>query len=212
MPQLTELLTNYGEIAGIWFDGWWDKPYANWDLPTTFDLIHTLQPQALIGSNHHKAPFEGQDFQMFEQDLPGENSTGFEKETTISTLPLESCMTINKKSWGIDLIDTHNELKTTKELIHALAGAAGRNANLLLNVGPLADGTFPQDAKKQLLKIGSWLNKNGEAIYETSGGPLTPRAWGVTTQRENKIYVHLLSWNQMIFCGFRLKMYKTYII
>ena len=86
--QLTELLTNYGHIGGIWFDGWWDKPWADWDLDTTFNLIHTLQPHALIGSNHHNIPFEGQDFQMFEQDLPGQNDGGFEGETKISDLPL----------------------------------------------------------------------------------------------------------------------------
>jgi alpha-L-fucosidase len=192
--QLTELLTNYGHIAGIWFDGWWDKPEAQWDLPTTFDMIHRLQPHALIGSNHHNAPFEGQDFQMFEQDLPGECTAGFEKDTSISQLPLESCVTINKLAWGIDLIDRHNGLKTTKQVMNDLVGAAGRNANLLLNVGPLADGTFPRDVVTRLSEVGAWLEKYGESIYATHGGPLQPRVWGVTTQRDNKIYVHLLNW------------------
>ena len=69
--QLHELLTNYGDIAGIWFDGWWDKPDADWQLDKTYALIHQLQPQALIGSNHHQRPNPGEDFQMFEKDLPG---------------------------------------------------------------------------------------------------------------------------------------------
>jgi len=192
--QLTELLTNYGDIAGIWFDGWWDKPDANWDLSTTFDLIHTLQPHALIGSNHHNTPFEGQDFQMFEQDLPGEANREFEKDTKISELPLESCVTIQKYSWGINLLDRYDATRSTKELIADLVGAAGRNTNLLLNVGPLSDGTFPRDAIERLKEMGQWLDKYGESIYHTNGGPLSPRSWGVTTQRDNKIYVHLLKW------------------
>ena len=69
--QLRELLTNYGEIGGIWFDGMWDKPDADWRLAKTYGLIHSLQPAALVGSNHHLKPFDGEDFQMFEKDLPG---------------------------------------------------------------------------------------------------------------------------------------------
>src|SRR4051812_42192435 len=65
--QLTELLTNYGEIGGIWFDGMWDKKDADWRLNKTYSLIHKLQPATLVGSNHHRAPYEGEDFQMFEK-------------------------------------------------------------------------------------------------------------------------------------------------
>src|SRR5580765_4002141 len=75
--QLSELLTNYGEVGGIWFDGWWDKPDADWRLPKTYGLIHRLQPAALIGSNHHRLPFDGEDFQMFEKDLPGGHTAEF---------------------------------------------------------------------------------------------------------------------------------------
>ena len=78
--QLRELLTNYGEIGGIWFDGMWDKPDADWRLATTYKLIHDLQPQALIGSNHHHAPFPGEDFQMFEKDLPGTEHRGIQSD------------------------------------------------------------------------------------------------------------------------------------
>ena len=91
--QLTELLTNYGPIGGIWFDGWWDKPDADWQLERQYTLIHRLQPGCLIGNNHHKAPFEGEDFQMFERDLPGQNKAGYSADAEISALPLESCET-----------------------------------------------------------------------------------------------------------------------
>ena len=81
--QLRELLTNYGEIGGVWFDGWWDKPTADWRLQKTYNLIHDLQPAALIGNNHHRKPFDGEDFQMFEKDLPGQNTAGFNAESQI---------------------------------------------------------------------------------------------------------------------------------
>ena len=78
--QLKELLTGYGEIGGIWFDGWWDKPDADWRLDRTYKLIHDLQPAALIGSNHHRKPFPGEDFQMFEKDLPGTQHRGIQRQ------------------------------------------------------------------------------------------------------------------------------------
>ena len=88
--QLTELLTNYGEVGAIWFDGWWDQdqnPGFDWQLPEQYAMIHKLQPACLIGNNHHHAPFEGEDFQMFERDLPG-GTVGLSAE--ISHLPLET--------------------------------------------------------------------------------------------------------------------------
>ena len=100
--QVRELCSNYGEIGGIWFDGWWDRPEADWDLAGTYRIIHELQPGALVGNNHHVAPFPGEDFQMFEQDLPGENSAGFNKAGVTSKLPLETCLTMNQ-SWGLQL-------------------------------------------------------------------------------------------------------------
>ena len=102
--QLTELLTNYGPIAGIWFDGIWDKKDADWRLQKTYSLIHKLQPQCLVGNNHHLAPKDGEDFQMFEKDLPGKNTTGFSGESQIGKLPLETCETMNN-AWGFNLLD-----------------------------------------------------------------------------------------------------------
>ena len=102
--QIRELCANYGEIGGIWFDGWWDRPDADWDLPGTYRIIHELQPGALVGNNHHVAPMPGEDFQIFEQDLPGENAAGFNTARISAGLPLEICMTINQ-SWGYNSRD-----------------------------------------------------------------------------------------------------------
>jgi alpha-L-fucosidase len=189
--QLTELLTGYGEVAGIWFDGMWDKKEADWRLGQTYGLIHRLQPAALVGSNHHLAPFDGEDFQMFEKDLPGHNTTGFAPEQTVSDLPRETCETINN-SWGFNLKD--NRHKTKKELIQYLVKAAGYDANLLLNVGPMPDGQIQPEHQALLREMGAWLKLHGETIYGTRGGPIPARDWGVTTQKGNTVYVHVLNW------------------
>ncbi|WP_165072529.1 alpha-L-fucosidase [Paludisphaera rhizosphaerae] len=193
--QVRELCTNYGEIGGLWFDGWWDAPDAAWDLEGTYKIIHDLQPGALVGNNHHVTPFPGEDFQMFEQDLPGENSAGFNKAEATTALPLETCLTMNK-SWGYNAKDDH--YKSPEQVVHALAGAAGRGANLLLNVGPKPDGTIGVEFAERLLTVGRWLESNGKAIYETRRGPIPPQAWGVTTERRPTlnqaptIYLHVL--------------------
>ncbi|MCC6834836.1 MAG: alpha-L-fucosidase [Cytophagales bacterium] len=189
--QLTELLTQYGDIAGIWFDGMWDKKDAEWRLNQTYSLIHKLQPAALVGSNHHVAPYEGEDFQMFEKDLPGHNTTGFAPEQKIGDLPKEICETINN-SWGFNLQDARN--KSIKNLIQYLVKGAGYDANLLLNVGPMPNGKIQPEHVALLKQMGEWTRQYGETIYGTRGGPLSPRDWGVTTQKGNKIYVHILKW------------------
>jgi alpha-L-fucosidase len=190
--QLRELLTNYGDIAGIWFDGWWDKPTTDWRLERTYSLIHSLQPAALVGNNHHRKPFDGEDFQMFEKDLPGQNTAGFNAESEIGKLPLESCDTMNK-SWGYNSKD--QQYKTVKDLVHFLAKAAGHNTNFLLNVGPMPNGKIQPEFAQRLQGMGDWLKVNGESIYGTRGGPLPPRAWGSMTQKPGKIYVHVLDWD-----------------
>ena len=188
--QLTELLTNYGPIGGIWFDGWWDKPDADWRLQQTYALIHRLQPTALIGSNHHHKPFPGEDFQMFEKDLPGQKTAGFNKDSEIGALPLETCDTINK-AWGYNKND--KDYKSAKDLIQYLVRASGNNANFLLNIGPMPNGTIQPEFVERLHAIGAWLAKNGESIYGTRGGPIAPQKWGVSTQKGNKVFVHLLA-------------------
>jgi alpha-L-fucosidase len=192
--QLTELLTNYGPVGGIWFDGMWDKPKADWRLAQTYGLIHRLQPRALIIPNHHQAPLPGEDVQTFEQDLPGANTAGFNTKT-IGALPLETSLTMND-SWGFNLTDHH--YKSTRELIHYLVRAAGVGANLLLNIGPRPDGTVPPEAEERLRELGKWLEVHGGAIYGTRAGPIAPRSWGVTTQRGDTVFLHVLDWSDPI--------------
>jgi alpha-L-fucosidase len=191
--QIRELCTNYGAIGGIWFDGWWDKPDADWDLAGTYRLIHDLQPGALVGNNHHVAPFHGEDFQIFEQEPTGDNATALDRAGVAATLPLQTCLTINQ-SWGYNARDTR--YKTAEQLIHALLGAAGRGANLLLNVGPRPDGTIGPEFTQRLQDVGKWLTTYGDSVYGTRRGPITPQPWGVSTARgssehPNEIYLHI---------------------
>ena len=188
--QLSELLTNYGDVAGIWFDGMWDKPDADWQLQRTYSLIHKLQPAALVGSNHHHAPFDGEDFQMFEKDLPGANTAGF-NQTSISQLPLETCETVNG-AWGYNKTDKN--FKSVPALIHYLVRAAGSNANFLLNIGPMPTGKVQPEFIERLHAMGQWMEKNGDTIYGTRGGPITPRSWGVSTQKGGGVFLHVLDW------------------
>ena len=190
--QLRELLTNYGAIGGIWFDGMWDKPEADWHLEKTYALIHQLQPAALIIPNHHETPKAGEDVQTFEKDMPGQNTASFNTTYVSDKLPLESSNTINN-SWGFNLSDS--KYKSAAELEELLIRAAGNNANLLLNIGPMPNGEIQDEFATRLHAVGEWLTKYGDAIYGTRGGPLRPADWGATTQKAGIVYVHVLHWN-----------------
>ena len=187
--QLTELLTQYGEIGGIWFDGMWDKPDADWRLAETYSLIHKHQPGALIGSNHHKMPYPGEDFMMFERDLPGENSMGFNNTGVSTEVPLEMCETMNG-SWGFNLVDQN--YKSVETLVHTMVRSAGYGANFLLNTGPMPNGKIQPENVDTLMAIGQWLETYGEAVYGTRRGAVKPQEWGALTQKGDVVYVHVL--------------------
>lgn len=196
--QLTELLTNYGSIAGIWFDGHWDQTehenrtdqstYVDWHYPEIYELIHRLQPECLIANNHHLPPFEGESYQIFERDVPGENKGGLSGQE-VSKLPLETCQTING-SWGFDITD--DKYKSTKELLHLLIRTAGTGANLLLNVGPMPNGKIQTECVERLQQMGEWMDKYGYTIYGTKQGFTLPQSWGAITNKGKTYYIHIL--------------------
>lgn len=190
--QLTELVKNYDPDA-IWFDGMWDhggdsKPF-DWQLDEQYALLHSLKPSLLVGNNHHQKPIPGEDMQFFERDLPGENTAGMSGQS-IGALPLETCQTMNGM-WGYKVIDQN--YKSVSELIRLLVGAAGKGANLLLNIGPMPDGELPAPSLDRLKGMGQWLDKYGETIYGTVAGDVPTCPWGVTTRKGDRLFVHIMS-------------------
>ncbi len=127
---------------------------------------------------------------MFEKDLPGENKSGLSFQKPSERLPFETCETMNN-SWGFNITDT--SYKSMKELIHYLVNAAGRNANFLLNVGPMPNGKIQPEFIDTLKEIGKWLQVNGKTIYDTKGNIIVPQKWGVITAADKNLYVHILN-------------------
>ena len=200
--QLTEILTNYGPIYGIWFDGHWDQverlgnerngnQLRKWGYDEIYKLIHDLQPGCMIVNNHHLSTFHGEDYQTFERDLPGSNTGGgYSADAVIAQdLPLESSDIIGK-AWGFVTNDTID--RSVKELVHQLIGSSGLGANLLLNIGPTPEGEVRKAHKERLLAMGEWLKVYGETIYGTRKSFMKPAEWGVAVEKGDKVYLHII--------------------
>lgn len=190
--QLRELLTGYGDVKAVWLDGYWDHdsdsiPF-DWRMPELYSYIHSLRPACLVGNNHHLYPLPGEDFQMFERDQPGENRAGLSGQS-VSRLPLEMCQTMNGM-WGYKVSDTN--YKPVDELIRTLVRAASKSCNLLLNIGPQPDGELPAVALERLQALGEWMRRHGTTVDGTVGGPVPEQPWGVSTAREDTVFLHVL--------------------
>ena len=222
--QLTEILTNYGPVYGIWFDGHWDqvarmengrngKQLRAWKYDEIYKLIHDLQPGCMIVNNHHLATFPGEDFQTFERDLPGNNTGGgYSADAKIAEdLPLESSDIIGK-AWGYVTNDTID--RSVRELLHLLIRSAGLGSNLLLNIGPTPEGEVRESHKERLLAMGDWLKVYGETIYGTRKSFMHPAEWGVAVEKGDKVYLHIIHPEkvnkQLTLIHFPYKVNKTY--
>ncbi|MBK8025066.1 MAG: alpha-L-fucosidase [Chloroflexi bacterium] len=197
--QVRELCTQYGEIACLWFDGHWPenafdetnqyfKAGGSFEYEALYNMIHELQPDAVVLNNHHQTPQPGEDIQGYEQDLPDSNTTGWNR-AAISDRPLEVCMTINDH-WGYSAADRNH--KTTRHLIHTLVRSGSVGANLLLNVGPTPEGEILPVHAERLRGIGAWLTVYGDSVYGTRAGSIPPTAVSVSTRRGDTHYLHLL--------------------
>ena len=215
--QLEELLTNYGKIGAIWFDGVWDRDKQEnglkaetWNLANQYSLIHRLQPGCLVGNNHHMDPFPGEDIQIFERDIPGQNLYGYSEQAISTVLPLETCQTMNR-SWGYRITDT--TYKSVDFLIKYLVQTAAKGANLLLNIGPRPDGTLPDESLHRLKAIGEWMDVYGETIYGTTAGRVPQQPWGVSTRKGQRNFLHIFKDTAEIFVPLAnadIKECKTY--
>jgi len=184
--QLRELLTGYGDVAMIWFDGEWEHTLAELKRDDeVYDFIRTLQPNTLINDRlYERKPGNKADFGTPEQFVP---ATGFNGALW------ESCVTINMDSWGYNKYET--EFKTDRDLIRMLVEVVSKGGNLLLNVGPKPDGTIQQEFVTRLEAMGDWLAVNGEAIYGTEASPFSRLPFfGRATRKDANLYLHVFAW------------------
>lgn len=173
--QVRELLTNYGPIDIIWFDGQWERKPEQWKTAELRALITALQPDILIND---RLPGAG-DYETPEQFVPP-RPPGHRWET---------CMTMNE-SWAYNPTDP--EYKTPRRLVHTLCEVAGKGGNLLLNIGPMGDGQLPPEQSERLDVLRDWMRTHGEAIVGTTPGLEPWQFYGPSTRRGDRIYLHLL--------------------
>lgn len=173
--QIVELLSNYGRIDLLWFDGLGGTA-EDWDAVNLFRTMKALQPHLII---NNRCGFPG------DYDTPEQRIGTFQVDR-----PWETCMTICRQwAWK-----PQDELKSLKECIQTLVKVVGADGNLLLNVGPMPNGRIEPRQVERLREIGRWLEINGETIYGTRGGPFKPELWGASTHKASRIYVHVMNW------------------
>ena len=182
VPQVREILTNYGEIAVLW----WDTPTNMTDeAAMKLQELLKLQPKIITNDRLKRPNFPG-DTKTPEQKIPNQNE--------MEGINWETCMTMNG-SWGWR---DDNKWKSTETLIQNLVDIASKGGNYLLNVGPKPDGTFPVESIQRLKEIGDWMDVNGEAIYGTKASPFGLFPWGRCTQKEIKgntiLYFSVFDW------------------
>jgi len=189
--QVEELLTSYGEVAVMWFDGEWEHTWTQERGIDLYDFVRSIAPDVIINNRVGKgrAGMAGTydpetasgDFGTPEQEIPA-TGLGYDWET---------CMTMNDH-WGYNKND-HN-WKSTEDLIQKLVDIASKGGNFLLNVGPTAEGLFPQESIDRLKAIGDWMRVNGESIYGTTASQFEQLEWGRSTTKDNLLYLHVFDW------------------
>jgi alpha-L-fucosidase len=214
IPQMRELLTNYGEISMIWFDMWIHHSQTvvtKEQLLQLKGLIRELQPNCLVNSRLGLSVEEDPDVDFKEL---GDNSFGNRKEE----FPWQSPATV-AHSWGFHATDY--EWKSTSTLLKSLINNVSLNGNLLLNIGPRANGDVPFEISQRLLEMGKWLEINGESIYGTQAFNLSKdqHDWGKITTKKTKtgtkIYLHIFNWplnKQIYLTGIKSKPDKIYLL
>ncbi|HEY2720585.1 MAG TPA: alpha-L-fucosidase [Chitinophagaceae bacterium] len=194
--ELKELLTNYGKIGVLWFDGEWENTWTHERGKDLYEYVRSLQPSIIINnrvdvgrSGMQGLTKEGEfvgDFGTPEQEIP---------PTGIPGIDWESCMTMNN-NWGYNSHDNH--WKSPEDLVQKLIDIASKGGNFLLNIGPTSEGVFPGPAIDRLKEIGSWMSKNSESIYSTKASPFKTLAWGRCTQKAinggTRLYLHVFDW------------------
>ncbi|HPO13541.1 MAG TPA: alpha-L-fucosidase [Candidatus Hydrogenedentes bacterium] len=176
--QLRELLTNYGEIGVIWFDGGWEHKAEEHRADEVAAMIRGIQPKIII-NDRICIP---QDFNTPEQYIPA---------TGIKDRDWEVCMTMND-TWGYKVHDLN--WKSTEDLIRKLVDIVSKGGNFLLNVGPTAEGLIPDASVERLSAIGKWMDVNGDSIYGTTASVFKRLPWGRCTVKPGKLFLQVFDW------------------
>lgn len=194
--QLKEIITNYGDIGVLWFDGEWEDTWTKELGDDLYNYVRSLDKNIIVNNRVSKARagMEGYskeglgagDFGTPEQQIPA---------TGLNGVDWESCITMND-NWGYNKAD--KKFKPTKEIVQMIADIASKGGNLLLNIGPKPDGTFPQESIDRLKEIGDWMKVNSEAVYSTHASPFKSLSWGRCTQKPidggTRLYLHVFDW------------------
>lgn len=184
--EIAELLTNYGKIDILWFDC--DGGSYPWDQETTYSLVRRLQPGIVIDNRLDPGDAHSHIGPWADYYTPEQFVGGFDIQH-----PWESCLTLSRRnqwSWG----GSQDGVKSFAECMSMLIRCAGGDGNTLLNVGPMPTGEIAPEQANRLKEMGAWLTKYGASIYGTRGGPFKPGKYGVSTHKDNTIYLHIQRW------------------
>lgn len=170
--QLRHLLTDYGRIDTLWFDGGWEHSADQWGSDELETIIRELQPDIVVND---RLPQVG-DYESPEQSVPHPAPAG----------PWEVCMTMNQ-SWGP--VEADPDRKSARYLVTVLTEVAAGGGNLLLNISPRGDGSIPPWQQERLETIAAWMDRNGDAVLGTERGLEPWQFHGPTTQRGSVTYL-----------------------
>jgi alpha-L-fucosidase len=213
-PQLKELITNYGPLGVLWFDGEW---IGDWTEPQGKDLynyVRDLQPNIIVNNRVGKGRKGMEGLSKGDQEYAGDFGTP-EQQIPAKGLPgvdWESCMTMND-TWGYKSYD-HN-WKSPEDLIRKLADIASKGGNFLLNVGPTGEGLIPGRSVERLAAVGEWMKVNGQSIHGTTASPLGEVPWGRCTAKPGKLYLHVFDWptnGKLEVPGLKDEVRKAYLL
>ena len=214
--QVSELLTGYGPVHCIWFDGEWDhnRPTGfDWRRDDLYDHIHRLQPACLVGNNSHENLLDGEDFQIWEINYPGGHTGAMNpRQTTIATnVPLECCWSTTDDAWGYNPDDAFEKM-TYPEIVRRLVRTYAKGANLLLNVGPAPDGTIPPTVLERLAAVGRWIDEYGHTVFGTVPSPYAVMATVATESADGRtVWLHSMPDSANANYGMYMRAYHTVV-
>ncbi len=215
--QLKELTTKYGAIGVLWFDGEWESTWTHERGVDLYNYVTSLQP-GIIVNNRVDTGRGGMAGMTMSSEYVGDYGTP-EQEVPATGFPgtcWESCITLNN-NWGY--VKNDDNWKSPKTVIRMLTDIASKGGNLLLNIGPKPDGSFPEESIKILEETGSWMKKNGSSIYGTGASPFANIKWGRCTSKEEGnntvLYLHVFEWpadGDLVLSGITNKIKGAYLL